>query len=77
MTEQGAAMSDRLFPKFHITQVATGQPVTDGFVLVPASDPHARVALQAYADSVRTEQPGLASDLDQWVVATRTDTAPR
>lgn len=65
-------MNDRLFPKFHITRAATGQPVADAFVLAPAGDPHARVAVQAYANSLRTQQPGLASDIDQWLVAART-----
>jgi hypothetical protein len=36
-----------------------------GFVLKPDTDPHARVALAAYAESVRLLRPQLASELDQ------------
>ncbi len=34
------------------------------FVLKPDSDQHARVALAAYAESVRPSDPSLASDLE-------------
>jgi hypothetical protein len=37
------------------------------FVLDPAHDPHALVALRAYAESARTEYPTLAADLDRAV----------
>lgn len=34
------------------------------FVLAYRTDPHARAALRAYADSCRAEYPALAADLD-------------
>lgn len=41
-----------------------GQPVPGPlFTLAFGRDPHARVALAAYADSVEREAPGLAHDL--------------
>jgi len=36
------------------------------FVLDCDHDPHAKVALKAYADSCRAEYPQLARDLDRW-----------
>lgn len=40
--------------------------VTDPFfVLRYTTDPHARAALKAYADSCRAEYPALADDLDR------------
>lgn len=35
------------------------------FVLKPDTDPHARVALAAYAESIRPHRPNLAIELDQ------------
>lgn len=60
-------MPDALFPKFRVTRSAGGTPVVDAFVLVSRSDRHARAAVQAYADSCRDDQPGLATDLDRWL----------
>lgn len=37
------------------------------FVLDCDHDPHAKAALQAYADSCRAGYPLLARDLDRWV----------
>jgi hypothetical protein len=54
---------DRFFQKFNVTRV-DGKPLEyPWFVLRYTVDPHARVALAAYANSVEAELPGLASDL--------------
>lgn len=45
------------------------EPNAQWFVLMIHKDPHAVVALQAYADSVRDTNPTLAHDLDNLVVA--------
>lgn len=42
------------------------------FVLKPDSDPHARVAMAAYAESVQGEKPMLAEDLRSVLRDTRT-----
>jgi hypothetical protein len=40
------------------------EPVNDFvFVLKPISDPHARIALAAYAQSVKESKPQLAADI--------------
>lgn len=41
------------------------------FVLEPAHDPHARVALGAYIESVRVDHPLLAADLGNWLLQLR------
>lgn len=54
---------DKFFTKFNVTR-ANGKPMQGPwFVLAFAGDPHARVALAAYADSVEAELPQLAADL--------------
>ena len=54
---------DRLYRKFNVTR-DDGTPVDPPwFVLCIERDPHARVALAAYADSVEAELPQLAADL--------------
>lgn len=55
---------DRFYQKFNVTRT-DGKPMKEGpwFVLAYGRDPHARVALAAYADSVEAELPGLARDL--------------
>lgn len=53
----------------HFVPDETGDPIeleevqSFLFVLKPDSDPHARVALAAYAESVHNEKPHLAADL--------------
>ena len=45
-----------------------GTPVSEGkvrFVLNLTTDPHARVAMEAYAQSVSSDNPQLAADIDQ------------
>ena len=51
-----------LYDKYRVTK-ADGSPV-DGFTFVlRLQDPHARVAMLAYAESVRAENPILWADL--------------
>jgi hypothetical protein len=51
-----------LYDKYNVTR-NDGSPV-DGFAFVlRLNDPHARVALLAYAESVRSENPTLWADL--------------
>lgn len=66
-------MEDRslgLYPKFKVERI-DGTSAPGGkhhrcfcFVLDLDHDPHAKVALKAYADSCRAEYPVLAKDLD-------------
>lgn len=59
-----------LFEKFHVERI-DGQPEKEGakyFTLDYHNDPHARVALQAYADSARRDNPALAADLDDELI---------
>jgi hypothetical protein len=52
------------YEKFTVIRRSTGEEVSEfRFVLVPGHDPHAVVALRAYADSVEGENPQLASEL--------------
>lgn len=52
------------YSKFTVIRRETGEEVTDAtFTLIPASDPHARVALAAYAEACEEDNPGLARDL--------------
>lgn len=54
---------DGFYQKFNVTR-NDGEPMEGPwFVLAYARDPHARVALAAYADSVEAELPQLAADL--------------
>lgn len=56
---------DEYYPKFRVIRRSTGDELdpTTTFTLLPNKDPHARVALKAYADSVGGEMPGLARAL--------------
>ena len=51
-----------LYGKYRVEKV-NGKPIGRVFVLDYDNDPHARVALEAYADSCGDEYPQLASDL--------------
>lgn len=54
-----------LYNKFDVFSKRTGEKVEAfTFTLVPDRDPHAEVALAAYADSVRVINPTLASDIN-------------
>lgn len=57
-----------LYQKYTIIKNSTGEEVKrPAFVLLPESDPHARIALRAYADAVEANNPVLASDLRSWM----------
>jgi hypothetical protein len=51
-----------LYGKYRVEKI-NGKPVGRAFVLAYDSDPHARVALAAYADSCEADYPQLAADL--------------
>lgn len=54
---------DKFYTKFDVTR-KDGKPMEGPwFVLAFGRDPHARVALAAYANSVESELPQLAADL--------------
>lgn len=58
-----------LYWKYRVEK-ADGRVIDDGakyFVLRIDTDPHARVALKAYAESVSTENPELSKDLEDWL----------
>lgn len=56
-----------LHPKYDVRKGTTGEPVQDCFVLKPVTDPHALVALRAYAASCEADFPELAKDLNDWI----------
>lgn len=59
-----------VFEAAGIGRTSPGNPILDCFVLRP-QDPHARIALMAYAESVRAENPVLAQELTTWVAVHR------
>jgi hypothetical protein len=61
-------MSKGLYKKYTVIKEKDGEVVSDEtFVLKPASDNHAIVALVVYSLSVRNENPELADDLIDWI----------
>lgn len=55
---------DEFFTKYDVRYKETGETVEGPlFTLAFSRDPHARVALAAYARSCEAEMPGLAADL--------------
>ncbi len=56
-----------LYGKHSVVRTSTGQTLPEGtyFVLVPAKDPAARVALAAYAEA--TDNATLAQDIQHWL----------
>ena len=55
---------------FHVGERGTlGEEVEGPVFTLRPYDPHARVALKAYADSVRETNPKLAADLEHLVAA--------
>lgn len=56
-----------LYEKFEVKNKETGEVVKNTFTLRPGLDPHANVALRAYAESVKTENPALYGDLMNWL----------
>lgn len=64
MAEQG------LYDKYRVTKT-DGTPCNasaEYFVLNIGTDPHARVAAQAYAVSVHIDNPQLANDIMAWLI---------
>lgn len=57
-----------LYAKYNVTKADDGSVVDGCFVLRPDRDPHARVALQAYAESCQEENPALAADIFRWLI---------
>ena len=58
-----------LYVKYEVEKV-DGTPIDDNaqyFVLSPDTDRHARIALAAYAESVRMEDPQLSGELAIWL----------
>ena len=68
--EEKEFMSKRgLYPKYRVEK-RDGTPTdleAEYFVLRVDADRHARVALAAYAESVRAENPRLSCDLRMWL----------
>jgi hypothetical protein len=65
-----------LYDKYRVHRPGHSTEPLDGcFVLRPAHDPHARVALAAYAESVEPCNPALAHDLRAWLLVLRTERA--
>lgn len=56
-----------LYDKYRVQKGPHGDDVPDCFVLQPTKDHHARVAILAYARSVKAENPKLAADLFIWL----------
>lgn len=56
-------MSEGLKHKYNVTRT-DGKEIGFCFVLEVEKDPHARVALKAYAESCKEEYPELAADLN-------------
>jgi hypothetical protein len=56
---------DTYFPKFRTIRRSTGDELdpTTTFTLLPNKDPHALVALRAYADSIDFDRTGLGKAL--------------
>jgi hypothetical protein len=61
---------DEFYAKFVITRRDTGEEVDPAtcFTLIPADDPAAVVALEAYAAEVEVAMPGLARDLRERLI---------
>ena len=57
-----------IYDKYHVEKTdGTTDPEADYFVLRLDSDPHARKAAIAYADSIKDENPSLAYDIRERV----------
>lgn len=56
----------KLYHKYEVVEAETGDKLHNPascFVLVPRKDRHAKVALAAYAESVKQDDPELAKDM--------------
>jgi hypothetical protein len=58
-----------LYTKYEIvkTDGSDTDPEAEYFVLRIDTDRHARVALRAYANSIREHDPAYADDIDRWL----------
>lgn len=58
-----------LYPKYIVEKVngKPSDPNANYFVLRLDTDPHARHAIRAYANSIRSQNPELAEDLDNLI----------
>ena len=67
-----------LFGKYKIEKTDGSQvdPNAMYFVLRIDTDPHARVALRAYARSIRASDPEFANELDEWIESRPTQRPP-
>jgi hypothetical protein len=61
-----------LYGKYTIIKNETGKEVEGDYFVLKLTDPHAPVALRAYADSCRAENSQLANDLLAWLDAVLT-----
>ena len=71
-----------LFDKYTVKKnFGETDPTAKYFVLRVDKDPHARVALAAYIESIRPEEPEFANQLVQWLTAAEhplhTDASPK
>lgn len=61
-------VEDGLYHKFDVFSARTGDEIEGfTFTLIPSLDPHAQVALLAYADSVADERPQLYLDIKEYL----------
>jgi hypothetical protein len=58
------------YEKYYVRNNETGEQITEfRFVLIPGRDEYAADALAAYADAVENDNPTLANDLREHLVA--------
>lgn len=58
-----------LYVKYEVRKKEDGSTVDNCFVLRPDKDKHAIVALNAYARSVKADNPALARDIRLWLAS--------
>lgn len=57
-----------IYPKYTVFKYGTFDPVRDFvFVLKPMTDPHARLAMAVYAESVKKDKPKLSEEMKQYL----------
>lgn len=66
MSEEMNADNKGLHGKYRVYKKGSRDLIRDCFVLRPAKDIHAKVALQAYAESCKDENPELAHELNMF-----------
>jgi hypothetical protein len=65
-----------LYNKYEIWNNEKGKWMDNPAFVVKLKDPHGRVAVRAYADSCKSENPDLAADLQAWLDETFGSVAP-